>query len=243
MARKKRGSGDNGQGIDEWILTYSDTVTLLLTFFILLYTFSTVDNQKLKSISQAFQAMFTGQPGQSIIEGSGVTPDAPLESEVNPENMNGELYNVYEQVKAFIDENQLDASLQIKEDERGIILQMKDSILFESGKAELKEESTPMLSKISGLINSLNNPVIVEGHTDNVPISNYIFKSNWELSTARSVSVVRYFIEGKGLKPERFTAAAYGQYKPIAPNDNDENRAKNRRVNILLVVSEKEKKK
>ncbi|MEW8955125.1 OmpA family protein [Clostridium sp.] len=243
MARKKRGSGDNGQGIDEWILTYSDTVTLLLTFFILLYTFSTVDNQKLQSISQAFQSMFTGQPGQTIVEGTGVTVDSNLEADVDPSSIDGEAYELYEQVKTFIDENQLDASLQIKEDERGIILQMKDSILFESGNAELKEESIPILSQLSSLINSLDNPVIVEGHTDNVPINNYIFKSNWELSTARAVSVVRYFIEGKGLNPERFTASAYGEYKPIAPNDSDENRAKNRRVNILLVVSEKEKEK
>ncbi|SFA74812.1 flagellar motor protein MotB [Clostridium frigidicarnis] len=241
MARKRKKKDNGGLSGDEWLTTYSDTVTLLLTFFILLYTTSIVDTQKLKGIAKEFQSMFSSSSGNAVFQ---VTENAQLPTDGDSEGQGSkDVFDVYEQVKEFIEEKDLNAELQIKEDERGVILQIKDSILFESGKAELKDNSLPMLSTISELMGTLPNNIIVEGHTDNVPINNYIFKSNWELSTTRAVNVVKFFIENKGQNPVRFTAAGYGEFKPIVANDSDENKAKNRRVNILLVVPEKEDKK
>lgn len=241
MARKRKKKDKGGLSGDEWLTTYSDTVTLLLTFFILLYTSSIVDTKKLQGIAREFQSMFSSNSGNAVFQ---VTENAQLPTDGDSGGEGSkDIFNVYEQVKEFIEEKNLDASLQIKEDERGVVLQIKDSILFETAKAELKSDSLPMLSTISELMEKVPNNIIVEGHTDNVPINNYIFKSNWELSTTRAVNVVRFFIENKGQSPARFTAAGYGEFKPIVSNDSEENKAKNRRVNILLVVPEKEDKK
>ena len=113
-------------------------------------------------------------------------------------------------------------------------------MLFDLGKADLKPESIKVLDIISTLIPSISNEIMVQGHTDNIPISSGTYKSNWELSTARAITVLRYFIETKGFDPTRFSATGYGEYKPLVDNSTEENRAINRRVDILI-VQQKEK--
>ncbi|WP_055668109.1 flagellar motor protein MotB [Desnuesiella massiliensis] len=245
MARKKTESNGGPSG-QEWLATYSDTVTLLLTFFILLYSFSTVDAQKLKNLSAAMQTVLSGQGGTSILEYNINTGNAPLVGEdMNTDAAQnvGQATDMYSTVKEFIEKNNMQSSVQIKEDERGVIIQLRDNILFESGKADLKDNSKSILDKINSLISTFPNNIIVEGHTDNLPINTFKFESNWELSTARAVNVVRYFVEQRGHNPVRFSAAGYGEFKPVAPNDTADNKAMNRRVNILIVATEKEKKK
>ncbi len=243
MAKKESPKGEGLRG-DEWLATYSDTITLLLTFFILLYSFSTVDNNKLKMVSTALQSVLKGQAGVSILDFDFKNGDAPIVGEssatTDSSNFNSNT-DMYEQIKQFIEKNKMEGTVQITEDERGVIIQLRENILFESGKADIKENSKSILNQINSLISTFPNNIIVEGHTDNVPINNFKFDSNWELSTARAVNVVRYFVESKEQKPDRFTAAGYGEYKPIAPNDTPENKSKNRRVNILIVATEKEK--
>ena len=250
MAREKKGGGDGAPSGSEWLATFSDTMTLLLTFFILLYSFSTVDAQKLKSLSAAMQTVLTGQGGTAIFDSNMNSGNVPLvgedpasedKLEANPSN--GQAKDMYSQIKEFVEKNNMQASVQIKEDERGVIIQLRDNILFESGKADLKDNSKSILDKISSLISTFPNNVIVEGHTDNIPINTFKYESNWELSTARAVNVVKYFVEQKNQNPVRFSAAGYGEFKPVAPNDTADNKAMNRRVNILIVATEKEKKK
>ncbi|MGL4774130.1 MAG: OmpA family protein [Clostridium sp.] len=244
MARKKRGVSDGPRG-DEWLATFSDTVTLLMTFFILLYSMATVDTAKMEQLSKAFNEVMLGKKGESILEFNMYNGDVPL---VGGESVQTDMIEqgqtsqsaMYDEVKAFVQENSLNEVVQITEDERGIILQLRDSILFETGMANLKPESINILDKINDLIGSLPNSIIVEGHTDNVPISTSKFDSNWDLSAARAINVVRYFTENKGQNPTRFSAQGYGEYKPIVQNNSVENRAKNRRVNILLVANNKE---
>jgi len=238
--RKKRGNDGGGLTGKEWMDTYSDMVTLLLTFFILLYTFSSVDNNKLKSISQAFQSMFSGQSGQNMFDYNENVGDSPVTGEEVQLPNEGEIDSMYNQVKNFVDANNMEADVQIREDDRGVILQIKDSILFESGKSDLKEDSKAMLNKINSLITTFPNNIIIEGHTDNVPINNDKFNSNWELSSGRASTVVRYFVEDKKQKPDRFTASGCGEFKPLVANDSDEHKAQNRRVNILIVATKKE---
>ncbi len=246
MARKKK-QEDGGLTGDEWLGTYSDCVTLLLTFFILLYSMSTVDAQKVQAISEAFSIM-TGREADSILEYEqfdgnqpvigGETKYEDLGDESTEEEVQNKMYN---KIKQYLKENDMTASIaEVTSDERGVIIELRDNILFETGKATLIPESTEVLDKINALISTLPNNIVVEGHTDNVPISNSQFPSNWELSTMRATTVVRYFTENCGQNPARINAAGYGEYKPVVENTTDENRAKNRRVNILIVANNEE---
>lgn len=243
MARKKKDDSGGLTG-NEWLGTYSDCVTLLLTFFVLLYSMSSVDAEKVQSISKAFSLM-SGQAGDTFLEYDLYEGSQPIiggegKSEEILDTIEGESQTMYKDVKDFLDENELNSIVSISEDERGVILKVKDNILFESGKATLIENSQEILNKINALISTLPNSIIIEGHTDNVPISNSNYPSNWELSTQRAVNVVRYFVEKNNQNPSRFSAAGYGEFKPDVENNSDENRARNRRVNILIVANNKE---
>ena len=244
MARKKKSGDDGGLRGDEWLGTYSDCVTLLLTFFILLYSMSSVDAEKLKSISQAFVSVMTGQSADSFMEFdmyNGKVPviggESDVEGVIDAQSLGKE--NMYQDIKNYVEKNDLSGAMDIIQDERGVILELKDTVLFQSGQADLIPGSKEVLDKVDTLISALPNSVIVEGHTDNVPISNYRYASNWELSTQRAVNVVKYFVETKNNDPMKFSAAGYGEYRPIVYNNSEENKAKNRRVNILI-INEKE---
>lgn len=241
MARKKNQAAQDGPTGDEWLGTYADCITLLLTFFVLLYSMSSVNEEKLKAVSAALQSVLTGQTGKTFLEYDLNNGEVPIvgenaTEEEKPVDSVDENAIMYEKIKKFIEENGLEDEVEIREDERGIVMQLRDSILFESGKAELKPESKGLLNTIGNLLSTLDNGIIVEGHTDNLPINTYKYASNWELSSARAVTVVKYFIEDEKLDPKRFTASGYGEYQPIVENNSEENRAKNRRVNILIVA-------
>lgn len=245
MAKKKRRNTFEEMQGDGWLGTYSDTITLLLTFFILLYSMSTIDEAKFKQLSKAFNEMLIGKVGDSVLQYNLYNGEVPVVGGEEQGDLDGDIMvpssdSMYDEVKKFAAANKLDQVVEVTEDERGVILQLKDSILFESGQAVLKKESKTILDKLSDLIKAMPNSIVVEGHTDNVPIETMEYKNNWELSTARSLSVVSYFIDTKNLNPSRFSAAGYGEYKPLLENTSVENKAKNRRVNILI-VAEKEK--
>lgn len=231
---------------DEWLGTFADTMTLLLTFFVLLYSMSTVNEQKFKQLSNSFQLMFNGSSSQNVLDFNTSSGEVPIVGQ--PEMTEGEKNssqhmqdNVYEQVMEIVMENNLKSDVNVYEDEQGINIQMKETVLFNSGKANLLPESKEILSKINTIISNINNKIIIEGHTDNVPINSDIYPTNWHLSSARSISVMQYFINEKGNKnPERFMAVSCGEYSPIVPNDSDEHRAQNRRVNIIIVTNKKE---
>ena len=143
---------------------------------------------------------------------------------------------MYDNVKKFVEENDLEKVVEIINSERGIVIQLRDNILFETSSSILRGDSKEVLGKINSLIGSVPNQILVEGHTDNRVINTSKFPSNWELSVDRSVNVVRYFIENMGQNPARFSAAGYGEYQPVAANDSEENMAKNRRVDILIMA-------
>lgn len=246
MARKKKKQEIAGA---TWLDTYADTITLLMTFFVLLFSMSTLDAQKFKEIAVAFNAVFTGSSADSILEydifngevpiiGGEVKDETELDK-VNPEDGTTKEESTYEEVSKFVKENDLASVVTITTDERGVIIQIKDSILFETGEAELKANSLEVLGKINALIATLPNNIIIEGHTDNVPINTYQYPTNYELSGARAARVLRYFTE-QGQDPLRFVFQGYGDVKPLYPNNSDENRAKNRRVNILIVANNEE---
>ena len=243
MAKKKK-QLDEPTG-NEWMGTYSDMVTLLMTLFVLLYSMSSVDAAKVQAISNAFSVL-SGKAADSILEYDkyeGTEPIIGGESKVEntiEESENSENRTMYESVKEFVQENRLDSTIEIAQNEKGVVLQLKDNILFQSGQAELKTESSEILDKINTLISIMPNSVIIEGHTDNIPISNSKFKDNWDLSSIRATNVLRYFTEIKQQDPTKFRAAGYGEYKPKVENNSDENRAQNRRVNIIIESNNEE---
>lgn len=238
MSRKKRQQGEP-EGAPAWMVTYSDLMTLLLVFFVLLYSFSIIDVEKF----QAFLASFTGvgilESGPALLEE--VSPASQSEKigttadlEELLRSRQAELLETYNLVKEFLEENGLDSQVEVRYEVRGVALDIKERILFDSGKADLKEEAMQLLDPLAQLFRKLNYMISVEGHTDNVPIHTVQFPTNWELSTARASRVVRYFIEQHHLDPRKFVAVGYGEFAPIVPNDSPANRALNRRVVILI---------
>lgn len=241
MARKKV-NRDEPKG-DEWLATYSDCVTLLMTFFVLLYAMSSVDENKMRALSQAFRTVMAGEAGDTILEYSLYNGDVPLiGGEIPTDTIDGEKIeeSMYYQVSKFVDEHDLEAVVDIIETDLGVAIQLRDNILFETSKSDLRSESKEILDSIAALISSMNNNIVVEGHTDNRPINTAEFPSNWELSVDRAVNVVRYFVENGKIDPKRLSATGYGEFQPIVDNDTEENMEKNRRVNILIMTNDKE---
>lgn len=233
--RKKKRSTEDDVNTNAWMDTYADTITLLLTFFILLYSIASVDSQKLNELSEAMKDSLTGSSKISEIEN---IKDLKVQSGKSGKSDYEELAQKLNEV---IESNGLTDVIKIREEDRGIVLQLDETILFDSGRADLKDYSREVLETITTIINNTDNDVLVEGNTDNIPMNNEKFGSNWELSTARAVSVVRYFVETQNIDPTRFSVKGYGEYNPIVDNSTPENKAINRRVDILI-VEQKEKK-
>ncbi|MDX9916851.1 MAG: OmpA family protein [Gudongella sp.] len=233
-----------------WIVTFSDMMSLLLTFFILLYSISTVDAQKFKSISAYLQIALSGEGRPYILDGGYEPAPDPIDEdpfsdtdqpkqEDMVEPASKEIIEMYNKITAYISELKLDADVTVMMQSSGVLVEIKDAILFESGSAQLKDTGISLLGKLETMLNSFDNDIVIEGHTDNVPMNTVLYPSNWELSAARAVSVLRYINEDMNIEPTRLSARGYGEYSPIAPNDTPVNRARNRRVN-LMIVFEKE---
>jgi len=151
--------------------------------------------------------------------------------EPDPEN---NIDVTYQAVREYLRQQGLEDIISARLEDRGVILEIRDSILFDSGKADIKAEAADVLRKVAGIIRSVPNQIIVEGHTDNVPINTPQYPSNWELSVDRAVRVVRFLIERHHIAPKRFLATGYGEYHPVADNETAAGRARNRRVNIVI---------
>jgi chemotaxis protein MotB len=238
MARKKNtAEGFTGK---EWMDTYSDTVTLLMTFFVLLFAISSMEQM---SSEKTLDAMLEGG-GISLLQYDLYDGEVPLiggESELEGEAVLTEKEQTYQEVEEFINNNEnIQDVVSVEDNERGVVIELKNNILFESASSELIQESMGILDQVSDLLKTMDNDILIEGHTDNIPINTARFPSNWELSADRAVNVVRYFVETKGHYPAKFSAVGFGEYHPVAPNDTYENMAKNRRVNILIITSDKE---
>ncbi len=233
MGKKKE--EEQGGGAPEWMVTFSDAMTLLMVFFILLFSMSTVDAQKEKQLSTAFNNVFNGG-GNNPIMGESVGEDVLLNNnDSKEETQEGEQQSLMDIINGIIAENNLGDFISVEKVERGVSVVLVDSLLFQSGRADLKAESSEPLLAIAKVLNEVDNQIIIEGHTDNLPIHTYMFASNWELSTARAVVVTRFLVETGGVNPSRISAQGYGEFRPLVPNDTAENKAKNRRVNILIL--------
>ncbi|MCF6466305.1 OmpA/MotB family protein [Clostridium sp. Cult2] len=229
MRRERRTNQNN---TDSWLTTYSDMVTLLLAFFVLLFSFSEIDAQKFRSIMSSFQG------GAGVLNGS-----TTLELDENLEPLEDTLESDLESLKDLLEEYAesigLGPEIVLSIEERGLVIRFMDKVLFDSGKADLRPESIEILSSIAEILNMdefSSRLIKVEGHTDTVPTGNSAeFPTNWELSSARATNVLRYLVEKKGIDGGRISSSGYSFYRSIAPNDTNENKQKNRRVDIVIL--------
>ncbi len=214
--------------------TYADMVQLILCFFIALFAFSQVDAKKFQQVARSLNTVFSG--GQGILE-NGQLPNSGESILDDPHFLQemAALEETYRSLEEYLAQEGLSEKVELERDERGIIVSFADRVLFELGKAEILPPSRTVLGEVAQIIGPLPNQLRVEGHTDNLPISTAQFPSNWELSTARATGVVRFFVEECGFSPTKLSAAGYGEWRPRFPNDSAAHRAKNRRVDLVIL--------
>lgn len=222
----------------EWLTTYSDLVTLLLCFFVLLFSFSNIDAQKFQSIMNALQGSL------GVMEGGTTTVDTPKITTAE-ENEEEEFEELKQTIEDYAEEKGLKDDISLELEERGLVIRFMDSVFFDSGKADIKPESIEILHYIAQILNSENfkeKHIKVEGHTDTDPIvHSTTYPTNWELSATRATNVLRFFVEEENIDGDRISSSGYSFYRPIAPNDTKENKTKNRRVDIVILKSSYEK--
>jgi chemotaxis protein MotB len=237
--RKKKHNVEH-ENAERWLLTYADLITLLLAFFIMMYTFSKQDVQKYQEVSTRLKAIFAG--GTGIAQKGNISGTAPLElMPANSSTSSNEIKQQIEQeIKTMVNANGLKDNFSVFSDERGIIIRIMDKAFFDEGKADLKDSAKSILDKIVPVVKQINNHIRIEGHTDNVPIKTNEFKSNWELSVRRATEVVRHLIERGDIQPQRISATGYAEYRPVVNNDSTANRALNRRIEIIVAKSQAE---
>lgn len=234
MRRKKK--AEEPENLERWLITYADLITLLLAFFIMMYTFSKHDSQRYREVTGHLKTIFTGGSGVAV-EGS-TTGNVPFDVSLKAQGSAEEVKQKLEkEISKLSGNDALEKNISVITDERGIVIRVLDEAFFDLGKADLKQGARRTLNTIAPVIAAVENPLRVEGHTDDIPIATTEFRSNWELSVRRATEVVRYLIEKHDLSPRRISAVGYAEYHPVAPNDTDENRSRNRRIEIIVSKS------
>jgi chemotaxis protein MotB len=229
---------DSGEDMG-WMVTFSDLVTLLLVFFILLYSISSLNMEKFKHAMSSIQVSL----------GEDFPPVALLEIVQAPQSNEGKFsleditglvsreQEILSDLREFIEEKQLGQQIQLTLFEGKISLQIRGQVIFPSGKAQLNPAALPILDDIIDIVDAYAEyKVNIKGHTDNIPISTPEFPSNWELSSIRATKVLKHMIKG-GIDPSRLTATGYGSLLPLVANNSSENRSRNRRVEFVLEKS------
>lgn len=229
-ARRRRSSAPAASH-ERWLVSYADFITLLFAFFTTMYAISTVDAQKLSHMVDSMQIAFD-RAGPSAVgrgEAAGASTVAAAPRPLGPTEA------LAERLRAKLG----DRGVEVATDRRGVVVSLRESGSFATGSAELSAEARRVLADLAATIKAEGDVFLrVEGHTDDVPIQTGRYASNWELSTARATTVVTYLLQDAGLAPERLSAAGYGEFHPRAPNTSPENRARNRRVDVVILRPE-----
>jgi chemotaxis protein MotB len=221
---------DDSIAIPEWVVTFGDMMSLLLTFFILLVSFSTIQEAKFQEAIGSLKGAF------GVLK---ALPSVPLNQEIlRVQGVEEAMAGLEEKLVEFregLEKIQKSDKVEISRTEHGLAIRLDQEALFDSGKSELHPEALPILDGIVETLVSFPNAVRIEGHTDNLPIHSELFPSNWELSAARATAVLRRLQAG-GIDPRRLSATGLGEWRPVANNDSPENRQRNRRVEIFMDI-------
>jgi chemotaxis protein MotB len=212
--KKRNRKEDERDNNDRWLISYSDFLTLMFTFFAALYALSSVDKEKIGKFSRSLQQAF------NVIE----LPVQELDD--YQKKVTGEVTGVLSNVEG----------VNVKSDPRGVVITLSNDTTFVSGAADIKESLISPLEQLADILRRNPGRIVIEGHTDNIALSGGKYKSNWELATARAAGVLHVLIK-KGIDPNRIIIAGYGEYRPVASNESAEGRARNRRVEIVFAPS------
>jgi len=231
--RRRNNDDDNNSGSPAWMTIFGDLMTLLLVFFVLLYSFSVMDLQKFQGFMSALQNQLGVMEGGKTISESQVMNQGMQGQNFNSSRVN--LNQIKQDMQNYINNNNLEDNVHLEMSERGLVIRMTGEILYDVGEAVIKPTGREVLNEIGTNIVGVRNNVKVEGHTDSLPINNSQYPSNWELSTARAVRVIKFFVDNIDINPSRLSAAGYSKYRPIKENVSPKNRAVNRRVEVVIL--------
>jgi chemotaxis protein MotB len=253
---RKRKQEEEHENMERWLVSYADFITLLFAFFVTMYAISRVDEQKLGSAVESLQRALGSLIPVTISQRdpgafpSKLTPPSisvvTQEAEEAPSTEQGEFAKLAQELKAEVEgaKGELDAARaaqlsQIKflVDKRGMVIRVPESFFFDSGQASLRPEVIPIINVLGKSLAKIPNYIRVEGHTDSVPIRTPQFPSNWELSTARATTIVRYLLTHFRFNPQRLSATGYAEFHPVAPNTTAEGRLQIRRVDMVILSS------
>lgn len=244
MARKRNGGGDPPPaGAPAWMMTYGDMVTQILAFFVLLFSFSSINEQKFRETLISLQGAFGVLPGSQRGTAGALMSDVTSAESKSPQIRDpqkksvkdNQLQAVAERAEKVLQSEGLQKDITVRYGEKDITLEFNAQALFDSGRADIKPEAERALDVLAAFLNGIPNEVRIEGHTDSDPISTLQFPSNWELSGARAANVLRFLADFGQIPAKRLSFAGYADWRPVAPNDTPANKAKNRRVDIVIL--------
>ena len=243
-SRRIRSTGESS-GSMGWLTTFNDLITLLMVFFVLLFTMSAVDTKKLNEfrhslatglgIREAGDRTAIGLQPSALPD---IDPGDTYDPEIENRKHDGLPREAAERLSEKLRKLEEEIGVKSKLTREGANITFDDMLLFDFGKADINPRGLICLDAVAEAIKGLPYPIRVEGHTDNVPIHTRRFPSNWNLSIARAVNVVKHFSNNAGIEPGRLSAVGYGESRPVTTNDTPRNRSRNRRVEIVLVMEE-----
>ena len=244
----KRNNQKNAQAEEQnsasWLTTFNDLVTLLMVFFVLLFSLSSIDVKKMSDFQYALQSglgiLRAGQQSSIAVQDDQAVKDmSHIKTQAEGRSGQPQGQDMQQTLEGELEKLGTDIGIQVNYTQHGAHLSFEDGVLFDFGRANINSKGFGVLDKIVYVIRKMPHPIRIEGHTDNVPIHTRKFPSNWELSTARAVNVLKYFADTGQIDPRRLSAVGYGESKPLVANDSSRNRAKNRRVEIVLIKEDR----
>jgi chemotaxis protein MotB len=214
---------------DRWLVSYADFITLLFAFFVVLYSAAQVDRRRAAQVASAIQTAFHQNGSLPPPAANGGSP----QSQTTPPNSDEQQSALKKQIEQTLAAEISNGDVAVRTSPEGLVISLREVGFFDSGSAEIKASSAVAFAELAEILRKNGSDIRIEGHTDNVPIHNSKFSSNWDLSTARATATIRLLIRYK-LDPERMSAAGYAEFHPVIDNDTPEGRANNRRVDIVV---------
>lgn len=240
MAKRIRSAQHHSPNHDRWLISYADFITLLFAFFVVMFAISQSDHSKPKHVSYSVKQAIedggvSGTLRQALNKPERLPSPEPPSPNPQPQEPPNPLAPSYKYLKSELSQELDTGKVQLTVDSRGIVISLREKAFFSSGGAEVSREAYDSMGKIAQVLKGVPNAVRLEGHTDSRPIKTSQFRDNWELSAARAISVLSLLESRYGIPSNRFAVAGYADNVPVAPNDEDEGRARNRRVDIVIL--------
>jgi chemotaxis protein MotB len=245
---------------ERWLVSYADFITLLFAVFVVLYAMGQSDKKKVEEVMQAIQQSFgmstagATAPKVNVIPSQAITVFPALKPEIKVTPMGRtrsgqakaraeekDFRQIKAAVEAYLVKQGAQNKVTLEITRRGLIVSLKEAGFFNSGQANIKPEAYELINTIAEVMTQYNNPLRLEGHTDNIPIRTSQFPSNWELSTARATNGLKYLLNNFNIDPNKISATGYAEFRPIGDNATSEGRTKNRRVDLVMLSGEGEK--